>query len=77
MEPSVVSVSSRLSWPAGAVPTSSRPPYQSAPMTAGVMPGGLRPRGVVLVKEPARMDYGGMDAVWDDTFGNPINLHPH
>jgi hypothetical protein len=30
-------------------------------------------RGVV--KEPSRMDYGGIDAVFDDTFGNLINLH--
>jgi hypothetical protein len=40
-----VSVSSRLSWPAGAVPTSSRPPYHCARMIASVMPCGLRPRG--------------------------------
>jgi predicted enzyme related to lactoylglutathione lyase len=35
----------------------------------------LKTMGVVFVKEPARMDYGGMDAVFDDTFGNLINLH--
>jgi catechol 2,3-dioxygenase-like lactoylglutathione lyase family enzyme len=35
----------------------------------------LKARGVVFVKEPARMDYGGMDAVFDDTCGNLINLH--
>jgi catechol 2,3-dioxygenase-like lactoylglutathione lyase family enzyme len=35
----------------------------------------LRAAGVVFVKEPARMDYGGMDAVFDDTCGNLINLH--
>ena len=36
---------------------------------------GFRVKGVVFVKEPARMDYGGMDAVFDDTCGNLINLH--
>jgi catechol 2,3-dioxygenase-like lactoylglutathione lyase family enzyme len=35
----------------------------------------LEAKGVVFVKEPARMDYGGMDAVFDDTCGNLINLH--
>jgi catechol 2,3-dioxygenase-like lactoylglutathione lyase family enzyme len=35
----------------------------------------LKANGVVFVREPARMDYGGMDAVFDDTFGNLINLH--
>jgi catechol 2,3-dioxygenase-like lactoylglutathione lyase family enzyme len=35
----------------------------------------LKAMGVVFVKEPARMDYGGMDAVFDDSFGNLINLH--
>jgi predicted enzyme related to lactoylglutathione lyase len=35
----------------------------------------LMVKGVVFVKEPARMDYGGMDAVFDDTCGNLINLH--
>jgi catechol 2,3-dioxygenase-like lactoylglutathione lyase family enzyme len=35
----------------------------------------LKAKGVVFVKEPSRMDYGGMDAVFDDTFGNLINLH--
>jgi catechol 2,3-dioxygenase-like lactoylglutathione lyase family enzyme len=35
----------------------------------------LKAAGVVFVKEPARMDYGGMDAVFDDTCGNLINLH--
>jgi hypothetical protein len=30
---------------------------------------------VSSVKEPSRMDYGGIDAVFDDTFGNLINLH--
>ena len=35
----------------------------------------LKARGVVFVKEPGRMDYGGMDAVFDDTCGNLINLH--
>ena len=37
--------------------------------------GRLKGMGVVFVKEPARMDYGGVDAVFDDTFGNLINLH--
>jgi predicted enzyme related to lactoylglutathione lyase len=35
----------------------------------------LKARGVVFVREPARMPYGGMDAVFDDTCGNLINLH--
>ena len=35
----------------------------------------LKAMGVVFVKEPARMGYGGIDAVFDDTFGNLINLH--
>jgi catechol 2,3-dioxygenase-like lactoylglutathione lyase family enzyme len=35
----------------------------------------LKARGVVFVKEPGRMEYGGMDAVFDDTCGNLINLH--
>jgi catechol 2,3-dioxygenase-like lactoylglutathione lyase family enzyme len=35
----------------------------------------LKANGVVFVKEPARMAYGGMDAVFDDTCGNLLNLH--
>ena len=35
----------------------------------------LKARGVVFVKEPARMAYGGMDAVFADTCGNLLNLH--
>jgi catechol 2,3-dioxygenase-like lactoylglutathione lyase family enzyme len=35
----------------------------------------LKANGVVFVREPARMDYGGMDAVFDDSCGNLINLH--
>ena len=35
----------------------------------------LKAKGVVFVKEPARMDYGGIDAVFDDTCGNRLNLH--
>jgi catechol 2,3-dioxygenase-like lactoylglutathione lyase family enzyme len=35
----------------------------------------LKAKGVVFVKEPARMEYGGMDAVFDDTCGNLLNLH--
>jgi predicted enzyme related to lactoylglutathione lyase len=35
----------------------------------------LKGLGVVFVREPGRMDYGGMDAVFDDTCGNLINLH--
>jgi hypothetical protein len=35
----------------------------------------LKAEGVVFVKELSRMDYGGMDAVFDDAFGNLINLH--
>jgi catechol 2,3-dioxygenase-like lactoylglutathione lyase family enzyme len=35
----------------------------------------LEANGVVFVKEPARLAYGGMDAVFDDTCGNVINVH--
>jgi predicted enzyme related to lactoylglutathione lyase len=35
----------------------------------------LKAKGVVFVKEPGRMPYGGMDAVFDDTCGNLLNLH--
>jgi predicted enzyme related to lactoylglutathione lyase len=35
----------------------------------------LKSKGVVFVREPGRMPYGGMDAVFDDTCGNLINLH--
>ena len=35
----------------------------------------LKAKGVRFVKEPSRMAYGGMDAVFDDTCGNLINLH--
>jgi catechol 2,3-dioxygenase-like lactoylglutathione lyase family enzyme len=35
----------------------------------------LKAEGVVFVREPARMAYGGMDAVFDDTCGNLVNLH--
>jgi catechol 2,3-dioxygenase-like lactoylglutathione lyase family enzyme len=36
---------------------------------------GLKAKGVVFVKEPTRMAYGGMDAVFADTCGNLLNLH--
>ena len=35
----------------------------------------LKAKGVVFVKEPARMAYGGIDAVFTDTCGNLLNLH--
>jgi len=35
----------------------------------------LKAKGVVFVAEPARREYGGVDAVFDDTCGNLINLH--
>jgi predicted enzyme related to lactoylglutathione lyase len=35
----------------------------------------LKANGVVFVKEPSTMDYGGIDAVFDDTWGNLIDLH--
>jgi predicted enzyme related to lactoylglutathione lyase len=35
----------------------------------------LKAKGVTFVQEPARMGYGGMDAVFDDTCGNLVNLH--
>jgi catechol 2,3-dioxygenase-like lactoylglutathione lyase family enzyme len=37
--------------------------------------GRLKAKGVVFVKEPWRREYGGIDAVFDDTCGNFINLH--
>jgi catechol 2,3-dioxygenase-like lactoylglutathione lyase family enzyme len=35
----------------------------------------LKAKGVVFVKEPGRMAYGGMDAVFADSCGNLLNLH--
>jgi catechol 2,3-dioxygenase-like lactoylglutathione lyase family enzyme len=35
----------------------------------------LKAKGVVFVKEPARRDYGGIDAVFADSCGNLLNLH--
>jgi catechol 2,3-dioxygenase-like lactoylglutathione lyase family enzyme len=35
----------------------------------------LKAKGTVFVKEPGRMAYGGIDAVFDDTCGNLVNLH--
>jgi predicted enzyme related to lactoylglutathione lyase len=35
----------------------------------------LKAAGVAFVKEPGRMPYGGIDAVFDDTCGNLVNLH--
>ena len=35
----------------------------------------LKAKGVVFVKEPSRMPYGGIDAVFDDTCGNLVDLH--
>jgi predicted enzyme related to lactoylglutathione lyase len=35
----------------------------------------LTARGVVFVREPGRMPYGGIDAVFADTCGNLLNLH--
>lgn len=35
----------------------------------------LKAKGVRFVIEPTKMDYGGTDAVFDDTCGNLINLH--
>jgi predicted enzyme related to lactoylglutathione lyase len=35
----------------------------------------LKAKGVVFVKEPGSMPYGGIDAVLDDTCGNLVNLH--
>jgi catechol 2,3-dioxygenase-like lactoylglutathione lyase family enzyme len=35
----------------------------------------LKAHGVVFVKEPSRMSYGGIDAVFTDTCGNLLNLH--
>jgi len=35
----------------------------------------LRAKGVEFTMPPTRMDYGGTDAVFDDTCGNLINLH--
>jgi catechol 2,3-dioxygenase-like lactoylglutathione lyase family enzyme len=35
----------------------------------------LKAKGVVFVKEPGRMAYGGLDAVFADSCGNLLNLH--
>ena len=35
----------------------------------------LKAKGVVFAKEPGRVAYGGMDAVFDDTCSILINLH--
>ena len=35
----------------------------------------LTAKEVAFVKEPGRMPYGGLDAVFDDTCGNLVNLH--
>jgi catechol 2,3-dioxygenase-like lactoylglutathione lyase family enzyme len=35
----------------------------------------LKAKGVLFVKEPGRMPYGGIDAVFADSCGNLINLH--
>jgi predicted enzyme related to lactoylglutathione lyase len=35
----------------------------------------LKAKGVVFTKEPGRMPYGGIDAVFDDSCGNLLNLH--
>ena len=35
----------------------------------------LKAKGVAFVKEPGRMPYGGMDAVFADSCGNLLNLH--
>jgi catechol 2,3-dioxygenase-like lactoylglutathione lyase family enzyme len=35
----------------------------------------LKAKGVVFVKEPSRMAYGGIDAVFADSCGNLLNLH--
>jgi catechol 2,3-dioxygenase-like lactoylglutathione lyase family enzyme len=35
----------------------------------------LKAEGVVFVKEPGRMAYGGLDAVFADSCGNLLNLH--
>jgi catechol 2,3-dioxygenase-like lactoylglutathione lyase family enzyme len=35
----------------------------------------LRAKGVMFVKEPGRMAYGGIDAVFADSCGNLLNLH--
>jgi hypothetical protein len=32
-------------------------------------------KGVVFVEEPRKREYGGIDAIFDDTSGNLINLH--
>jgi catechol 2,3-dioxygenase-like lactoylglutathione lyase family enzyme len=35
----------------------------------------LEAKGVVFVMQPARRDYGGLDAVFEDPSGNLVNLH--
>lgn len=36
---------------------------------------GIRSRGAVVLAEPAKQEYGGTDALIDDTCGNVICLH--
>jgi hypothetical protein len=42
-------------------------------VTAARVAGRLKANGAAFVREPARMDYGRMDPVFDDTCGNLIN----
>jgi hypothetical protein len=56
----------------GAGPTGVLASY---PTPASVTLSGSRPGGWCFVREPAGMDYDGMDAVFDDTCGNLVNLH--
>lgn len=35
----------------------------------------LKENGVSFISEPQERPYGGIDAVFDDTCGNIINLH--
>jgi hypothetical protein len=36
---------------------------------------GSKRKGVVFVEDPGKTDYGAVNAVFDDTCGNLINLH--
>jgi predicted enzyme related to lactoylglutathione lyase len=69
-------------WPTRRRKRSSRPAASAAGRCCRYAPSDcqgeaerLRARGVVFVKEPGRMPYGGLDAVLDDTCGNLVNLH--
>src|SRR4029453_16178722 len=72
----------RCTWLTSPPGPSSRPAASWAgrccrwpPTTASARPSGSGPKGVLFVKEPGQMPYGGIDAVFTDSCGNLLNLH--